>query len=125
MSLAARGRVAIVLLATGVLVAWACSGGRQRERPGDILLVVVDTLRRDHLAAYGYPRATSPTIDALAARGIALDGIAPSSWTKPSTASILTGFHPAHHGAVGRMEALPASVPSLADGLRRLGYAIA
>ena len=41
-----------------------------------LLLIVIDTLRRDHLSAYGYERLTSPAIDALAARGLGPDSVA-------------------------------------------------
>jgi len=75
-----------------------------RERPNEakpyaralpnILLIIVDTLRADHLSAYGYPKPTTPNIDALAARGVRFEAAsAPSCWTLPSFASILTGKH--------------------------------
>jgi len=60
----------------------------------NILLIVVDTLRADRLSAYGYPKPTTPNIDALAARGVRFEAAsAPSCWTLPSFASILTGKH--------------------------------
>ncbi len=67
----------------------------------DVLLVVIDTLRADRLSAYGYERATSPNLEALANRGTAYDfAIAPAPWTWPSTASILTGTDPPQHGVL-------------------------
>jgi len=69
--------------------------------PPNIVLIVVDTLRRDRLSCYGYGLETTPNIDALAARGLLYeDAYATSSWTWPSTASILTGLHPETHGVV-------------------------
>lgn len=67
----------------------------------NIVLIVVDTLRRDRISCYGYGLETTPNIDALAARGLLYeDAYATSSWTWPSTASILTGLHPETHGVV-------------------------
>jgi arylsulfatase A-like enzyme len=65
----------------------------------DVLVIVVDTLRADHLSTYGYSRPTSPHLTQLAAQGTLFeDAIAPSSWTLPVHASLLTGLYPdAHH----------------------------
>ncbi|MEO8195856.1 MAG: sulfatase-like hydrolase/transferase [Thermoanaerobaculia bacterium] len=60
-------------LLTLPLLGIACARpAEERPRP-NILLIVVDTLRADHLSSYGYPRPTSPAIDALAARGVRFD----------------------------------------------------
>lgn len=67
----------------------------------NLILIVMDTLRVDRLSAYGYERPTSPHLEALAARGSLFENAyATSSWTWPSTASILTGLHPQEHGVV-------------------------
>src|SRR5581483_5834575 len=64
----------------------------------NVLLVVVDTLRADHLSTYGYARPTSPELTAIANQGVLFENaIAPSSWTLPSHASILTGRYPHDH----------------------------
>lgn len=89
-------------------VAIACSDPQPLHPgpPRNVLLVVVDTLRADHLGSYGYERATSPRIDALADRGVVFENaFATSPWTAPSVASILTGQWPSRHGAVVRREA--------------------
>jgi arylsulfatase A-like enzyme len=66
-----------------------------------VLLLVVDTLPVDTLGCYGNPRDTSPVIDALADRGMLCERVyAPSNWTVPSTASLLTSLYPTEHGAV-------------------------
>ena len=58
--------------------------------PASVLLLTVDTLRADHVGAYGYPEPVSPNIDALAARGVVYErAVAASSRTAPSHASIL------------------------------------
>ncbi len=70
------------------------------QRP-NIILVMVDTLRADHLGCYGYGRDTSPNLDAFAARSLLFENaVAPSSWTWPSIASMFTGQYPLHHGVV-------------------------
>jgi len=71
-----------------------------------IILIVIDSLRADHVGAYGYARPTTPTIDALAAEGRLFENaFAPSSATVPSMATIFTGLNPQDHGIVkGREE---------------------
>lgn len=76
------------------------SCGRTPPRP-NVVLISVDTLRPDHLSAYGYPRKTSPFIDSLAARGARFtDCWSVTSWTRPAMASLFTGLHPRSHGVV-------------------------
>lgn len=92
-------------------------------QPGapNVLVIVVDTLRADHLGAYGYTRATSPNIDQLAREGILFENaISTSSWTLPSHASLLTGRYPYEHGAVKAR--FPDRYPTLAEFLRDRGY---
>jgi arylsulfatase A-like enzyme len=87
-----------------------------------VVLVVVDTLRPDHLATYGYGRDTAPFLSALARQGAVFDGLSTSSWTKPATASLLTGLHPVRHQAFARRDRLPDDVVTLAERLKALGY---
>ena len=66
----------------------------------NIVLIVLDTLRADHLSSYGYPRATSPNIDQLANQGVLFENAyAASSWSLPSHVSMLTGEYVHEHGA--------------------------
>lgn len=84
-------------LAAAVLVALAalgCGG------PHDVIVVTLDTTRRDHLGAYGYGRGTTPRIDRFASEAIVYENAwSTASWTLPAHASILTGKHPTSHGA--------------------------
>jgi len=114
----AGNRRAWLLLALGVL-ACACRPASGPRR--NLVLVVIDTLRQDHLATYGYRRDTAPVLRRLAAEGAALDGLSPTSWTQPATASILTGLHPVRHQSI-RAEPLPPQADTLAERLRRHGY---
>ncbi len=99
------------------------------EGPGpNVVFVTVDTLRADHLGCYGYPRPTSPFLDALAREGaLCKDASAAASWTKPSTGTILTGLHPSRHGALyhGSMLHLPDGKETLAEAFRNRGYVTA
>ncbi|MCZ6817653.1 MAG: sulfatase [Planctomycetota bacterium] len=89
----------------------------------NILLISVDTLRRDHLGIYGYPRATSVNIDAIAQNGAVFDNaVSTSSWTLPAHASMLTGLYPAFHGLQDDGTKLAPDRPALAEKLRNLGY---
>ncbi|MBN1764464.1 MAG: sulfatase [Sedimentisphaerales bacterium] len=72
--------------------------GEESERVDRVILVTLDTLRADHLSCYGYPRNTSPFLDALAANGVFFRRAYTSmSTTVPAHASILTGLHPIQH----------------------------
>lgn len=93
------------------------------ERPPDVIVYLVDTLRADHLGCYGYPRPTSPRIDGFAAEGILFEGaVAQSAWTRPSVTSLLTGLEPHSHGVQERLDGLPESFDTLPEILRREGY---
>lgn len=84
----------------------------------DLLLVVVDTLRADHLSVYGYARPTSPQLEAAAARGVVFEDVtAQSSWTRPSMVSMLTGRR-----VFVNAQRLPSAIPTLAEQLREAGY---
>lgn len=66
----------------------------------DVLLVVLDTVRADHMSTYGYPRPTTIQVDALAEAGVVFEDVtAPAPWTYPSHASLFTGEPPWVHGA--------------------------
>src|ERR1700688_235665 len=97
----------------------------------NILVIVVDTLRADHLSSYGYSRATSPNIDLLARNGVLFENaIAPSSWSLPSHASLVTGRAVHEHG-MGNVQPMPwlgwgnsglNGLPTLGEALQKQGY---
>ena len=98
------------------------------QRP-DIVLVLVDTLRADHLGTYGYRLDTSPNIDAVGAEGIVFEqAYTHSSWTLPSTASLLTGLLPHEHRLArsttheDQFGKLAPGTPTLASRLAADGY---
>jgi arylsulfatase A-like enzyme len=111
-------------------IAWSpaiVSAGRPRpadERPS-VILVLIDTLRADHLSSYGYARATSPEIDRrLAREGVLFErAYAQAPWTLPSVASLHSGLPPAEIWASqGSRYRLPATGPLLAERFSALGY---
>ncbi|HEX2484704.1 MAG TPA: sulfatase [Myxococcota bacterium] len=119
-------RLAVLALLVGAAAAGAWLACAARERPRNLVLLSIDTLRRDRLGAYGYDRPTSPVLDALAARGVVFEGAsAPSSWTVPSHGSLLTGLSPQAHGATGAVQRLDPRAETLAGWLRQHGYATA
>ncbi len=66
----------------------------------NLVLIGIDTLRRDHLGCYGYDRQTSPNIDKLASEGVLFENVVSQApWTLPSFASIFTSLYPSQHGA--------------------------
>ncbi len=93
-----------------------------RSRPS-VLLISVDTLRADHLGCYGYARATSPTLDALAGSGVLFEqAYSPSSWTLPAHASMLSGVSPYRHGGTLETRSIRHDVRLLPEILRANGY---
>jgi arylsulfatase A-like enzyme len=89
----------------------------------NIVLVVLDTVRADHLSGYGYNRPTSPNIDRLGRGGTLFEtAIAPSSWTLPSHASMLTGTYPHIHHVERPDQELASGFPTLPWALRQAGY---
>ncbi|MFN8542865.1 MAG: sulfatase [Candidatus Binatia bacterium] len=89
----------------------------------DVVVVVLDTVRADHVSAYGYARPTTPTFDALAQSGaLFLDATAPSTWSLPSHASLFTGLFPSSHGAHDEHRFLEPGPPTLAEALAAAGW---
>ena len=93
-----------------------------RARP-DIVLISIDTLRADHVGAYGYPRSTSPFLDSLARAGRLFTNVfVPLPATNPSHASLFTALHPLQHGVLDNSMSLPREAETLAEVLQRNGY---
>ena len=89
----------------------------------NILFIMIDTLRPDHVGCYGYQRQTTPNLDRLAAGGVRFDQmIAASSWTTPSVMSMFTSLPPSLHGVTGPDKTLVGDATTLAAELKRAGY---
>jgi arylsulfatase A-like enzyme len=100
----------------------ACNGGEPAPPP-NVVWVVWDTVRADHLSLYGYSRPTTPFVDEWA-KGARVwdDCLSTSSWTVPSHASMFTGLLPAEHGAMHGNEYLDDQLATAAELLRDAGY---
>jgi arylsulfatase A-like enzyme len=104
-----------------------------RRRPADggrnVVLVVADTLRADRLGLYGYPRPTSPVLDAEAVQGVVFeDCVPPAPHTLPSTATILTGVLPRRHGVFpfpAGDQRLGPDLTTIAEAAQQAGYSTA
>ncbi len=114
------------MIVLALLVTASC---RESTSPPDIVVVVIDTLRADHVGLYGHERATTPGMDALAEQGVWFSrAYSHSGWTLPSVTSLLTGRLPHEHGVgrdprqVDRFGCLGAQTPSLPELLTPVGY---
>jgi arylsulfatase A-like enzyme len=130
-----RGTVAAAL---SIALAVACGTDKA---PGTahphVVLLSLDTLRADHLGCYGYERATSPRMDALAKEGALFEeAFSPSSWTLPAHMTLLTGLPVSIHGACddrlwtrvdseGAVLPVPLRGTFVPEHLRAAGYATA
>ena len=130
----AVGRAAVCSVLS---IAWACGSGDAGSesetgaavRPHGVIVIVPDSLRADHLGVYGYPRPTSPHLDALAQRGVLFENaFSQSPWTTPSIASLFTSVYPSVH-RLGHIESdhgytavLSPQLPTLAEILQQSGY---
>ena len=121
-------RLAYLAVVAGLIsgfVAWI--SGRHAARP-NIVVILIDTLRADHLGAYGYPRPTSPAIDEIAKTSVVFErAYSTAPWTNPTIATLFTGYYPQelfpvapHRLAIH--QALPLAVDTLAERLHAAGY---
>ena len=89
----------------------------------NVLIYVIDALRADHLGCYGYPKPTSPAIDAFAAQATLFENaVAQSSWTKSTMGSVFSGMGPSRHGANSATDILPEEIETLAERVGKLGW---
>ncbi|SEK98824.1 sulfatase [Haloferax larsenii] len=92
------------------------------ESPENVLFVVMDTVRKDHLTPYGYDRPTTPGLDQFAEEATVFEqAVAPAPWTLPVHASLFTGMYPSQHGADQENPYLEGAT-TLAETLSAAGY---
>lgn len=123
-------RFATPILVLVALVGVGCGGDAndpvESAQGPSLLLVVMDTLRADRLGLYGYPRATSPVLDDLAASALVYEqAISTAPFTMPSMASVFTGLYPDrtgvnNHEVHNSLHLCPS--PTLAELAQRAGY---
>jgi arylsulfatase A-like enzyme len=108
-------------LAAVLLLAAGCGG--EPSAPPHVVLITVDTLRRDYVSFYADPPLPTPVFDRIGHEGAAADvAVAPYGRTTQSVGTILTGLHPLRHGADGLGMVLPERVATLAEQLSAAGY---
>jgi arylsulfatase A-like enzyme len=123
--------LAAAVVAAGSLLVAGCPPRRPTAPvaspagPLNVVVIVVDTLRADHMSAYGYQRPTTPNLDSLADELIVFARArSQAACTFPSVNSLLTSRYPAPFIRQGKGEmGIPPEIPSLADLLHRRGYA--
>ncbi len=86
----------------------------------NVVLVTVDSLRADHVGAYGYDRDTTPVIDELASGGLSFDAWANSNWTRASFPAIISSTYPLEYGG---FEYLSDSRTTLGSAVSEAGHA--
>jgi arylsulfatase A-like enzyme len=122
-----RYRLFLVSVAA-VLVVFGCSRKPQAaphtSTPMNVIVVLVDTLRADHMSLYGYSRATTPFIDKLAAEAVVFDRArAQAACTFPSVNSLFTSRYPFDFNVQGEGQmGIPAEHPTIAEILQARGY---
>lgn len=133
--LSALGRKASLSLSLvsqqpGAIGVWGSPVVRQRDparaagTPKGVILLWADTLRRDHLDAYGYGRETAPFLKRIASEGVVIENnFSQATWTKVSSPSVLTSLYPSTHGVKNFSDFLPSSATTLAEVYRGAGYA--
>jgi hypothetical protein len=96
---------------------------RGRARPRTVLILVLDTMRADHVSAYGYPRLTTPALDGLAKGSLLFTrAFSSTSWTLPAHVSLFSGRDVLGHGVVTPESLIPADLPMLAEAMEAGGF---
>lgn len=126
-----RSGVLPLLAAVLLQLLSGCGGDRAGDLPfgtddtidgPDVVVILIDTLRADHLGVYGSQRGLTPNLDAFAAEAHVFDkAVVTSSWTRPSIASMLTSRYPTALGLLGRDDTLHPAVATFPEVLRHFG----
>jgi len=106
-------------------MAVACTSGGPASKPTarNLVVITIDTLRADHVGAYGYTRARTPNLDALGRGGVLFDrAYAAAPITLPSHATLMSGLYPPGHGSRDNGLRVSPGVPTLATALQARGF---
>ncbi len=97
---------------------------RAQSPPPNVLLITIDTVRADHIGAYGYTKGATPVLDRLAREGVRFaDATSQAPLTGPAHAASLTGMYPARFGVRDNATtAVPASATTMAEVFKARGY---
>lgn len=108
-----------------LVLLFACGSPPPDSLParGNLIVVVVDTLRADHLGLHGYERDTSPFLDEIARQGVVFENAqSVSSFTRESVSALLTGHLPSSSGSIGWYAAPADHLPTLGTAYAQAGY---
>jgi arylsulfatase A-like enzyme len=123
--------IAILFSAGLVFMVFACGRGDQDIKVNrsaapeikNVLFIILDALRADHLGCYGYQRNTSPNIDRLAEKGLIFErAIVPAGWTRPSIPSYFTSTYPSIHRVLKPEDVLPENLATMAEIFQENGF---
>jgi arylsulfatase A-like enzyme len=125
-----KAALLMTLVGTALIIPQGC---KRKPPPTNVILIIIDTVRKDHVSAYRYERQTTPSLDALAKEGVLFENAkAASPWTCPSIASILTGQNPSTHMAGvhldppemedRRLSIMNESIVTIAEIFQQKGY---
>jgi arylsulfatase A-like enzyme len=128
--------ILIFIIFTIFFVSGSCKNARSRNF--NIVLIVIDTLRSDHLPFYGYKKNTAPFLNELSKKAVVFrSAYSASSWTSPATASIFTSLYPFQHGVLMglhgiriarkvnpdiKLNKIPAEITTITEVLKKKGY---
>ncbi|MFO7975776.1 MAG: sulfatase [Candidatus Hydrogenedentota bacterium] len=119
----AEGECTVHLKPTNTFLLSHCEVYSKKTSAPAVFIFLIDALRLDHMGCYGYERETTPNIAAFAEDAIKFTQLMPpSSWTRPSVASLFTSLYPEMHGAQDRADILRSKLPSLAASLQAAGF---
>lgn len=123
-ALALGGAASVVANVVGVGSSQRAAIAPSTAKGPNVILIIADTLRADHVGAYGLRKdIKTPAIDSLAADGVLFEeSYSQSTWTRPSIATILTGLYPASHSVMYKTDLLPEDVTTLAEAMKKGGY---
>jgi arylsulfatase A-like enzyme len=117
------GIIVVILILGGVVTVPSGATAKSPKNGPNILWIVIDTLRADHLSCYGYHRDTTPNIDRIAAEGVLFENaFTTAPWSLPSYASMLTGLYSSKHGADAEHIYLDERFDTVAEVLAKQGY---
>ncbi len=123
----ALGVSLVLALITAFVVSGARYGtGQALESDPPVLLITVDSLRRDHVSIHRDSEVQTPAIDELAEDGVVFDNaVSPMPDAAPAHAALFTGIHPVRTGVLSNSHALSTRYKTLAERLEEEGYATA
>lgn len=94
-----------------------------RVRADRVILISLDTLRQDHMSLYGYPRPTTPNLEAFAAKStVFTNAMSQAPYTLPSHMTMMTGMHPLSHNVRYHQDRLAENYVTIAEKLQSSGF---